>query len=48
VGCYAAATGESLTNTLCRLSNQHHHRDWTDAEAEAHGPYAQQGESSGT
>ena len=48
VGCYAAATGESLTNTLRRLSNQHHHRDWTDAEAEAHGPYAQQGESSGT
>jgi len=46
VGCYAAATGESLTNTLRRLSNQHHHRDWTDAEAEAHGPYTQQGESS--
>ena len=41
VGCYSAGASEPLSTTLRRLS-KHHQADWTEAEAQAQGPYADQ------
>lgn len=44
MGCYSAGANEPLSTTLRRLS-KHHQPDWTDAEADAQGPYANQSSS---